>query len=289
MRFLFGLFLWFVCSAVYADTVASSPAGGEYFQIYHPDDYAFVRDHDDFDFNFRKSGAFTIEFWFYMKRPMKPYDKNRVEPSERWYLFNKAGSYSVSIHYNVEHVNFKLGSTIVGSPKPRTELPLNQWHYIAFTVDVYRQTVINEHLRGAAKEGRTIFIGILDSSSSFRIGGGVSPPIGEIPAEPFFGQPFWTPYTGGLIDEIRISNINRYPRKDLEQTSWEGTIDVPNGPFEPDEHTVGLWHFDFDGTPDSKWRDASGNGHHLTYNGNYLYVEPSGKLTTTWGKLKERM
>lgn len=286
MRFLSIVLFFMMCIRVYADTVPPSPAGGGYFEIYNPGDYAFIPDHDDFDANFQESGAFTIEFWFYMKRIMKPYDKMRIEPSERWNLINKSGSYNIYISFIADNVIFKLRSSIVGDSNRKVDLPINQWHYVAFTVNIYRQKIINQNLRGAAKLGRTIFIGVLDSSSSLRIGGGVPAPVGVIPNEPFFEQPFWTPFTGGLIDEIRISNINRYPRENLDQEYWKGTIDVPTGPFEPDEHTVALWHFDFDGTHGSKWRDASGNGHHLTYSGNYLNVEPYGKLATTWAQLK---
>ncbi len=286
MRLLTITFFFTVWACVYADTVPPSPAGGGYFEIYNPGDYAFVPDHDDFEANFHESGAFTIEFWFYMKRAMKPYDKMRIEPSERWNLINKSGSYDIYISFIANNVIFNLKSSIVGTSVGKVDLPINQWHYVAFTVERYRQKVINNNLWGAAKLGRTIFIGVLNSSSSLRIGGGVPAPVGVIPNEPFFGRPFWTPFTGGLIDEIRISNIDRYPREDLDKKSWKGTIEVPNGPFEPDEHTVALWHFDFDGTPNSKWRDASGNGHHLTYSGNYLNVEPHGKSATTWAQLK---
>ena len=69
---------------------------------------------------------------------------------------------------------------------------------------------------------------------------------------------------------------------------WEKTIEVPTGRFETDEHTMALWHFDWEGDPGSKWRDASGNGHHLTYTGTYLHVNPHGTLATTWADLRRR-
>lgn len=53
-----------------------------------------------------------------------------------------------------------------------------------------------------------------------------------------------------------------------------------------DEHTIALWHFDFEKLGDSRWSDASGNGHHLRYKGDYLGVQPQNKLTTMWGRLK---
>ena len=53
----------------------------------------------------------------------------------------------------------------------------------------------------------------------------------------------------GIIDEVRISNIARY------------TADfTPQKRFEPDEHTMALYHFD-EGEGDVL-HDSSGNGHH---------------------------
>jgi len=285
MKYLIGIYLLMIC--VYANAIPPSPAGGGYFQIYQPGDYAYVKDHDDFDFNFHFSEAFTIELWFYQKRSMKQPDRLKEEPGERWYLINKSESYDIRTSTTSNCPYLYLISPIVGNLIRCSKLPLNQWHYAAFTVDIYRQSIINTQLIGKAKLERTIFIGILNSLSSLQIGGGVQATVGNIPNEPFFRRPFWTPFTGGLIDEIRISNINRYPRKEIDQESWKETIVVPTGPFKPDEHTVALWHFDYDGTPGSKWRDASGNGHHLTYSGDYLNVEPYGKLATTWGQQKK--
>ena len=57
-------------------------------------------------------------------------------------------------------------------------------------------------------------------------------------------QAFW-----GIVDEVRISNVARY------------TEDFTAGRrFEPDEHTVALFHFD-EGSGDVA-KDSSGNGHH---------------------------
>jgi formylglycine-generating enzyme required for sulfatase activity/serine/threonine protein kinase len=53
----------------------------------------------------------------------------------------------------------------------------------------------------------------------------------------------------GLIDEIRISSIARYT-EDF----------TPQSHFEPDEHTMSLYHFD-EGSGDVL-KDSSGNGHH---------------------------
>ena len=80
----------------------------------------------------------------------------------------------------------------------------------------------------------------------------------------------------------------RYPKEKIEnQWGWSDIIVVPEGPFEADKHTVALWHFNFDNRRGgSRFRDASVNGHHLTYHGDYLDVRPHGRLATMWGNLK---
>lgn len=82
----------------------------------------------------------------------------------------------------------------------------------------------------------------------------------------------------GYIDEVRISNVVRYVGPE-----WE----IPKGKFAVDEHTLSLWHFDE--PPElSRFKDVSGNGHHLWRGGviGGLAVEVQQKLTTTWGELK---
>ena len=58
-----------------------------------------------------------------------------------------------------------------------------------------------------------------------------------------------TTITNGIIDEVRISNIARY----MEDFT-------PERRFEPDEHTLALYHFD-EGEGETLV-DSSGNGHH---------------------------
>lgn len=83
----------------------------------------------------------------------------------------------------------------------------------------------------------------------------------------------------GYIDEVRVSNIVRYVGP-----KWE----VPKRKFEVDEHTISLWHFD-EAPGLSRFKDTSGNGHHLWRSGviGGLAIEAQRKLTTTWGQLKK--
>ena len=82
----------------------------------------------------------------------------------------------------------------------------------------------------------------------------------------------------GYIDEVRISVS--YDMSDRRGKSRKE--------IQVDKHTISLWHFDE--TPGlSRFKDASGNGHHLWRSGviGGLTIEAQGKLTTTWGKLKQ--
>jgi len=83
----------------------------------------------------------------------------------------------------------------------------------------------------------------------------------------------------GLIDELRISNIERYGVNDK--------IDI-NKRLEPDEHTVALWHFD-EGIGLAQYEDASGNGHTLFASGfdNVTGVNPKQMIPILWGNIKK--
>ena len=295
MRIRFLLFHLMLCANVGMGAVSSSPAGGGYLQVYTAGDYVYVGDSDAFDANIGANPGLTIEMWIYQKRSMvdlEPRAVNRIKPHEQWYLMSKKGSYFlIAFGYGdvTDGVSFCPDNGAAGAKVDASgELPLNQWNYVAIMVNSqYKQGIINTQLTGSTLRERGRFLGLLDTPSSLRIGGGVKPNLG-LPGVPLAGKPTWTPFTEGLIDEIRISNIVRYPKKELAEGFWKETVALPPVPFEPDEHTVALWHFDVDGSLGSKWRDASGNGHHLTYHGNYLGVESAGKLATTWGELKSR-
>ena len=87
----------------------------------------------------------------------------------------------------------------------------------------------------------------------------------------------------GYIDEVRISTVARY---DVEKKDF-----MPDGKFKNDAKTVALWHFD-EPSGTREFSDASGNAYHLVGIGGAetgipLAVEAEGKLTTTWGRLKQ--
>ena len=100
--------------------------------------------------------------------------------------------------------------------------------------------------------------------------------------------PQWNEAFSGLIDEVRISNIPRYPAANFPRPTTEFE--------ERDRNTVLLMHFNEGDGGEAK--DASAFEHHGLIDGatweevpdapyKPLAVEPGvGKLSTTWGKLK---
>ena len=297
MRILFLTLLLPMCALISVSAAPPSPAGGGYLRIYERGDHAFVPDHDDFDVNLQENG-FTLEMWIYLERPLKERVDAIAQPLEIWSLLHKTDTYNWNIFpasghgftfYPNRGVHEKIG---LG---PHEGFLPHQWYYIALTLTKeYRQAIINNRLRGV----RSNILRFDDTDAPLQIGGGREPLLGATPG-PFFEKPIHVNFTGGLIDEVRISNIVRYPQEDVAAKEWnavwEKTIEMPTGRFEPDKHTVALWRFNFQGPVDSKWRDASGNGHHLTYKGNYLNVKenylnvhPRHKLATTWAQLKQR-
>jgi len=288
MQLLFVVFLFALYVSVSSVAVPPSPAGGEYLRIYAPGDYAFAPDHDDFDIASKE--GYTIEMWFYVKRPLQRFDLKAVQPYERWSMIYKAGSYEVVIAQsgtpNFRSETKGTGLRETGAP------PLNQWHYCVITISGGSlQRGVNREMWGKRLNNGFLNLNLADTDSPFFIGGGNTSAIrgikGEAP-DPWVGKPVWIPYTDGFIDEVRISNIVRYPRGALNAWREARVIEVPKGRFEPDEHTLALWHFDFAGYVGSKWRDASGNGHHLTYKGTYQDVSLGGKLPLKWAELKRR-
>ena len=286
MRVLLVVLLFTLACVARATAIPASPAGGGYLTIYEAGDYAFVPDRLDFDFKLGKNG-FTVELWFYLKRPMKEFNNETGEAGEIWALVYKAGSYEIGLisHRVLMRMKGPGYSILTGFSISRDgSVPVNQWHYVAIMFDEeYLQEVANDFLQGSLGG----FRGFTNTSSHLCIGGARDPVLGIDPGPRGGGGPPSTTFFEGVIDEVRISNIVRYPRENLNQHFWEDTIQVPNARFEPDEHTVALWHFDGWGQAE-RLMDSSGNGHHLTYHGKYLDVRPRGKLATTWGKIKSR-
>lgn len=298
MRILFLSLLFFSYLLVIAHSdILPTPTGGGVLKIYTPGAYAFAPDHDDFDVNLQENG-FTIEMWVYIGSPLKMFswakNPDKQQLKDLWALLYKKGSYELIILPSYEHPYYTPHFTLMGPDFvssysfPNNSLEMNQWHYLAVMLGehqgkTYLVRVIDNKLYGRTNLGRGL-ADLHSTNAPFCIGGGRT-----LPEEVIEKKNLWDDFTGGLIDEVRISNIVRYPpQAALDKMLWEETIEVPTEPFEPDEHTIALWHFDFDNARGgSRFFDASRNGHHLTYHGDYLSVQPRWKLATTWGHLKK--
>jgi hypothetical protein len=124
------------------------------------------------------------------------------------------------------------------------QLAINQWHHLAGSYD---GSNLRLYVNGSRVASLTTSGNIDQTSNPLRIGSADA-------SGDFFR---------GIIDEVRVSNVIRYP----------GNFVPPQAPFTPDASTRGLWHFDEgSGTTTA---DASSNG-----NGGTLVSNPTWTTTT---------
>ncbi|MDQ1317918.1 MAG: eukaryotic-like serine/threonine-protein kinase [Candidatus Poribacteria bacterium] len=259
-----------------------SPADGGWLEVSKPGGYAFAANHEDFGKNLIDRNEFTLEMWFYMKRDFRF--------GEVWVLLDKEGSYMLALRGPIfdsngnrpipleeSHIAVELflyapnGSNNFGASYTTKEELLNQWHHIVYVHDKNDNWFYIDGVQFAGL--RTGDEGILDYTDDPLYIGGTT-----IDIDQRWNAKSLVQFSGGLIDEVRISDKVRYP------VNGE-IIAVSQGRFEPDENALALWHFDGDRT---KWlKDASGHEHTLTaVNLNYYSVGVSGKLPTIWGQIK---
>ena len=127
--------------------------------------------------------------------------------------------------------------------EPSARVPMERWTHVAVTLD---RGVLRTHQNGKRLGNLSMAPPADGTALKFAIGAGTGG--------------FW-PYVG-LVDEARISSISRY--------SGDFT---PVRRFEPDEHTLALYHFD-EGQG-NRVVDSSGNGHDGTLNGTAKWVPES--------------
>ena len=253
--------------------------GGGALEITKRGGHVFVEDHDDFDANlFNEATEATIEMWIYLKRAPKF--------GESWVLLHKESSYMITLDgYWIDFDKLvPLGPNQVAlrfycrwergerSHACTMGIPLNQWYHLAFVFGKKGYTFYRNGRGGKRGNFRPQRI----SNLNFPLYIGGTGIFDTVFLERVKGKRL--PFTGGLIDEVRVSNITRYPHAAHQ-------ITVPTDRFNPDENTLALWHFD--GGRANWLKDASGNGHTLTaVKSAYLDVESRGKLATLWGQIK---
>ena len=265
-----------------------SPAGGNYLALDGVDDYA-VLDFETFG-RLLPNGTeeFTVEAWVY---PTTPPDKDTagmilhqqvrmliVNDEFQPFLNNLANA------LNIEHPKGDLillmSAYIEGEPGRRLPFPIplepNQWHHIAYQSNGPHTTMIVNDFVAIWPHGFPLGHNA-PLPLDFVLGG-----FGKIIRMPVKEEQFYDSFTG-YIDEVRISKEARY---DVDKEDF-----MPDGKFKNDAKTVALWHFDEPGGT-RQFSDASRNAHHLVGEGGAatgipLAVEAEGKLTTTWGRLKQ--
>ena len=265
----------------------ASPAGGNYLTLDGVDDYAVL--------DFKTSGAllpkgteeFTIEAWVYPTTPpagnvygmvlsqqveMQVASDNGQRENLKINNWQEGDSFLIfRWHVVVQDKPAMRGTVIALSP--------NRWHHIAFQSDGRQEAIIVNDFALVRKWPRgwpiAHDLSHFEHPKDFTLGGfGKKIEIHDN----FFRGPF-----AGYIDAVRISTVARY---DVSKDGF-----TPRDRFKKDRHTLALWHFDEPGGRRS-FSDASGNAHHLVgengaRTGIPLAVEPHGKLTTTWGRLKQ--
>ena len=264
----------------------ASPAGGNYLVLDGVDDYA-VLDFKIFGVLLPKgTGEFTVEAWVY---PTTPPDGNIYAEILSQQLQMEVASDNGEWENVKKSIDWQTGdlflifrSHITVGGKPATQgriiaLSPNQWNHIAFQSKEKETTAIVNDVTNILPRKTTLAhdLAHFQHPKDFTLGGfGKKIEIHD----DFFRGSF-----AGYIDEVRISTVARY---DVSKDGF-----TPRNNFKKDKETIALWHFDEPGGR-RIFSDASGNDHHLVGEGGArtgipLAVEPHGKLTTTWGRLKQ--
>ena len=237
-----------------------SPAGGGMLRLDEKHDFVATVETWFPDEEFE---GLTAEAWIYFEEPPLPLSF--------WSIIGQEGRFRLILHGNAGALGASAyaegANTVVIIGGRDQHPPKGEWVHVTAVYDAGAGIGTN------GKGGNWCCPGghLIKSNKPLRIGG-------IIPQEP------WRLFVGenvkfrGYIDEVRISNIVRYVGPEWEVPKWK---------FEVDEHTISLWHFDEE-TGFNRFKDASGNGHHLWRGGviGGLAVEAERKLTTTWGQLK---
>ena len=267
-----------------------SPAGGNYLVLDGVDDYA-VLDFGAFGILLPEgTDEFTVEAWVY---PTTAPDKNITamilsQQVRMRVVSDKNDGYQrikKSIDWQKGDLLLITDAHVAGwgggavTPFMPMTLVLNQWHHIAFQAKGKETITIVNDLTRTLPQGTTIGHDLSKfwRPKDFTLGG-----FGKKIQPPNGGNSLLGSFTG-YIDEVHISTDARY---DVTKNSF-----TPRGKFKNDGKTVALWHFDEPGGM-RKFSDSSDNAYHLmgkngAKTGIPLAVEAQGKLTTTWGKLKQ--
>ena len=260
----------------------ASPAGGNYLVLDGIDDYA-VLDFKTFGVLLPKgTDEFTVEAWVYPTTPLPNMDTHAIILSQQVRMDVavaaegrrdiKKGDLVLATQAHIT-----VGGRLASTPYHPVVLSPNQWHHIAYQAEGKETVTIVNDFVGILPQRTTLAHDLagFKHPKDFTLGG-----FGR--KVEFHVDHFWGPFAG-YIDEVRISSKARY---DVRRKGF-----TPRNRFKKDHDTIALWHFDEPGGI-QKFSDASGHAHHLVGEGGArtgipLAVEAEGKLTTTWGRLKQ--
>ena len=266
----------------------ASPAGGNYLTLDGVDDYA-VLDFKTFGVLLPKgTDEFTVEAWVH---PTTPLDKDTYAivlsqqvqmnvvsgDQEGWEDDKKRIDWQKGDLILMLRAHLDIGRGGAVTPFRPVALSSNQWHHIAYQAKGRETaTIVNDFVH-ILPQSTTLAHDLSEFKrpKDFTLGG-----FGK--KIEFHPDYFWGSFAG-YIDEVRISRVARY---DVSKDGF-----TPRNKFKKDKETLALWHFDEPGGR-RIFSDASGNAYHLTgengaRTGTPLAVELHGKLTTTWGRLKQ--
>ena len=266
----------------------ASPAGGNYLVLDGVDDYA-VLDFKTFGALIPKNtDEFTVEAWVYPTTPpaeniyatilSQQVRMEAVSDDEGWTDIKKRIKWQKGDLFLIIQGHVRIGGNLGSTGFLPIALSPNQWNHVAYQAKGGQTATIVNDLAKTVPQGVTLAhdLSALKHPKDFTLGG-----FGKKIKTPH-GDGFWGSFAG-YIDEVRISTVARY---DVEKQGF-----TPRNKFNKDRKTIALWHFD-ELSGNQKFSDASGNAYHLEgKNGAKisipLSVEAEGKLTTTWGRLKQ--
>jgi len=265
----------------------ASPAGGNYLVLDGVDDQA-VLDFETFG-RLLPDGAeeFTVEAWIYPTTStadtagvvLHQQVEMRIVNDEFQPLLNNLAK-ALNIKPPKGDLILLMNAYLEGNRGASLPIPIslepNQWHHIAYQSRGNQITMIANDFVGTHQHG--LPLGHNARLPEDLVLGG----FGKRIRMPVKEEQFYDSFTG-YIDEVRISKVARY---DVKKKGF-----MPDDKFKNDAETVALWHFD-EPSGTRKFSDASGNEYHLVgesgaVTGRPLAVEVEGKLTTTWGRLKQ--
>lgn len=191
---------------------------------------------------FPAGSGYTLEFWF--KSCQNPLESNQA-------FLGNFNNIEINMFPGLNFTYYQLcaiatNNVLICHQDHSYPADLN-WHHLAVTYDYSRD------------EFEFYFDGMDGSISNmeeynFSVAGFLL--IGRSGFQP------WYDHFNGFMDEMRISDTVRYA----------GSFPPPENEFMWDANTIGLWHFNERGTPDSVL-DHSGNDFHFSTTGNPTLIK----------------